>query len=171
MKVSTEVWLVIAAVAFLISYLIDRIAGPVNIAVGNPIAFLSSTTLLSRYPFTVTAIVIRTAALFISSMLIIGIVEGKYFTKAIFLFVIGLLSEFFAIQQLATGFRITTIQWTLSIAYGSLLLTFGIVAMILKGIWTSFNQKEEQGIEITNSDEKNGQNKQVDPSDKSVLEP
>jgi hypothetical protein len=165
MKVSTEVWLVIAAVAFLLSYLIDRIAGPVNISVGNPIAFLSSTTLLSRYPFTAAAIAIRTIAIFISAMLIItSVTERKYFTKAMILLFVGILAEFYAIQQLATGFKLTSIQWTLSIAYGSLLLTLGVIAMVLKGIWASFNQKEEGASQSTGPDDESGQ-------DRSILEP
>lgn len=165
MKIQKEVWLVIATVAFLLSYLIDRIAGPVNISVGNPIAFLSSTTLLSRYPFTAAAIAIRTTAIFISAMLIItSVIERKYFTKAMILLFVGILAEFYAIQQLATGFKLTSIQWTLSIAYGSLLLTLGVIAMVLKGIWSSFNQKEESTSQSTGPDDESGQNK-------SILEP
>jgi hypothetical protein len=53
-----------------------------------------------------------------------------------------MLAEFFAIQQLATGFKLTTVQWTLSIAYGSIMLVVGIVWLILKGIWSSFGGKE-----------------------------
>ena len=92
-----------------------------------------------------------------------GLMEEKYFAKAVMLVFIGVLAEFFAIQQLATGFGITTIQWTLSIAYGSLLLTLGIVSMVLKGIWSAFNQKEEQ--ESPTDPDEGGK------EDKSVLEP
>jgi hypothetical protein len=142
MKLQKETWLVVATVSFLLSWLIDRLAGPVIIVIGNPITFLKSPILLHTYPFTATAIIVRAIALFISAMLITTIIERKYFTKAIVLFFIGTLGEFFAIQQLATGFRVTTIQWTLSVAYASLILTIGIIWMTLMGIWTAFNQKE-----------------------------
>lgn len=141
-KLGKEVWLVIAVVAFLLSWLIDRLAGPVSIVVGSPIAFLTSPILLHLYPFTATAIIIRTLALFVSAMLVISLFSGKFFLKATVLFFVGLLAEFFAIQQLATGFRVTTIQWTLSIAYASLALAIGIVWMILMGIWSTFNKTE-----------------------------
>ncbi|QQG41620.1 MAG: hypothetical protein HYV90_05710 [Candidatus Woesebacteria bacterium] len=141
MKLSKEIWLVVAFVAFLLAWLIDRLAGPVSIAVGNPIAFLSSSRLLNTYPFTATAIIIRTLAIFISAMLILSLFNRKYFTKAVVLFFICVLAEFFSIQQLATGFRVTTIQWTLSIAYASLILGVGIVWLILMGIWASFNKE------------------------------
>lgn len=163
MKISKEVWLVIALVGFLVAYLIDRIAGPVAISVGNPIAFLRSTTLLNKYPFTATAILVRTLAIFVSSMLVTSIVDGKYFAKAITLLLVGILAEFFAIQQLATGFRITTIQWTLSIAYGSLLLSLGVISMVLKGIWSSFNEGKDQPVSTTEAED-NG-------PDKTILEP
>lgn len=142
MKIKKEVWLVAAIVAFLVSYLIDRLSGPVIMNIGNPTIFLRSPTLLHTYPFTATAIIIRTVAIFISSMLVISLFERKYFTKAVILFFVGLLSEFFAIQQLATGFRVTTIQWTLSIAYGSLSLILAIAWMVLKGVWSLFNKEE-----------------------------
>lgn len=144
MKLQKEIWIVIAAVAFLVAWLIDRLGGPVSILVGNPIAFLQSSVLLHKYPFTATAIIIRTAAIFISSMLALSIIEKRYFTKAVILFFVGLLAEFYAIQQLATGSHITNIQWTLSIAYASLSLVIGILAMILQGIWSLFNKGEEK---------------------------
>ena len=154
MNIKKEVWIVVGALGFLLSWIIDRLAGPVSIVVGNPIAFLTSPILLNTYPFTATAIIIRTIALFISVMLIISVLNGKYFLKAILLFFVGLLSEFYAIQQLATGFRLTTIQWTLSIAYSALSLVLGIIIMILMGIWASFNKKEtSRNIEKDNKEE------------------
>lgn len=141
-RVGIEIWIVIAALAFLASWLIDRVAGPVSIQVKDPIAFLKSTALLNKYPFTATAMLIRTFGLFVSAMIVTSAFNRRYFTKALILLVIGILAEFFAIQQLATGFRVTTIQWTLSIAYGSLLITLGIFWMTLKGIWGLFNKEE-----------------------------
>lgn len=154
MKLAKEVWLVIVVVAFLLSWLIDRLAGPVSIFIGNPIAFLTSAKLLNTYPFTATAIGIRTLAIFISTMLVLSLFSRKYFTKAIVLIFVCTLAEFFAIQQLATGFRVTTIQWTLSIAYGSLLLIVGIAWLVIMGIWATFNKggatqnetKEEESV-------------------------
>lgn len=160
MKIQKEVWLVIATIGFLIAYLIDKLAGPVNITVKAPIAFLTSPYMLHTYPFTATAIIIRTIAIFISCMLILSLFGRKYFTKAIVLFFTGILAEFFAIQQLATGFRVTTIQWTLSIAYGSLTLILGIIWLILKGMWSSFGGKELPETSTTSASE-----------EKSVLEP
>ena len=154
MNIKKEVWIVVGALGFLLSWIIDRLAGPVSIVVGNPIAFLTSPILLNTYPFTATAIIIRTIDIFISVMLIISVLNGKYFLKAILLFFVGLLSEFYAIQQLATGFRLTTIQWTLSIAYSALSLVLGIIIMILMGIWASFNKKEtSRNIEKDNKEE------------------
>jgi hypothetical protein len=155
-KIQPEVWLAIAFVFFLLSWLIDRLGGPVSIVVKSPIAFLASTRLLNTYPFTATAIIIRTLAIFISMMLIMSFIHGKYFTKAITLFFIGMLAEFYAIQQLATGSHLTSIQWTLSIAYGSVSLILGILFLVLKGIWATFNKEDKT---VTKEE------------DKSVLEP
>lgn len=161
MKLSKEVWLVVATVAFLLAWLIDRLAGPVVITVGNPIAFLRSSVILQRYPFTATAIIIRAFGLFVTSMLVItSILERQYFAKAVALFFIGILAEFYAIQQLANGFKLTTIQWTLSLAYGSIALVGGIAWLILKGIWWSFNKEKGTG---TNG---GSENSVLEPSNK-----
>jgi hypothetical protein len=142
MKIQKETWLVVAVAGFLLSWFVDNLGGPVRIAITNPTAFLTSGTLLSEYPFTATAIIVRALTLFVTVMLVFSFLEGKYFLKAAVLLFVGILAEFFAIQQLSTGFRVTTIQWTLSIAYASPLLVFGILGMILKGIWAVFNKKE-----------------------------
>jgi len=142
-KIQSEVWIVVTAVFFVLSWLIDKLGGPVKIVVKEPVAFLKSSTLLHTYPFTATAIIIRTIAIFLAAMVILSFIRGKYFTKAIALFFVGILGEFYAIQQLATGSHLTTIQWTLSIAYGSLTLILGIIWMVLKGIWATFNKSEE----------------------------
>ncbi len=138
-KIGKESWLVISIVGFLLAFLIDKLAGPVSITVTDPVAFLQSPLLLQKFPLTTTAVIIRSAAIAIFIVLIITLIEKKYFTKAMILFVLAALGEFYAIQQLATGFQLTTVQWTLSIAYGSLLMIVGIVCMILMGIWSMFN--------------------------------
>jgi len=130
---------VVSALGFLLSYLIDRLAGPVVITVGSPVSFLTSSTLLNLYPFTAAAIAIRSVALLITSLLLVSFFERQYFTKAVFLIFVGVLAEFYAIQQLANGFKMTSIQWTLSIAYGSVLLVFGILGLVSMGIWSVFN--------------------------------
>jgi len=94
-------------------------------------------------------------AIFISIMLIMSLFQRKYFTKVIILLFVGVLAEFFAIQQLATGFRVTTIQWTLAIAYGSITLILGVIWFILKGVWALFGGKEvPEGSTTTPKEEK-----------------
>lgn len=154
MKISKEVWLGVAIVAFLLAYLIDRLAGPVTITVGNPVAFLTSPVLLNLYPFTAAAIIIRSVGLFISVILIVSFMERQYFTKVAILIFIGVLAEFYSIQQLANGFKMTTIQWTLSIAYGSVLLILGVIGFTLKGIWALFNNEDLPTENMNNLEEK-----------------
>lgn len=148
MKLPKEMWLVVAVVAFLLAYVIDLLAGPVTITVGNPVAFLTSPVLLNLYPFTAAAIIIRSIAIFISVMLIISFIDKQYVAKIAILIFVGVLAEFYSIQQLANGFKMTTIQWTLSIAYGSVLLILGIIGLVLKGIWSMFN-KESTVVEAS----------------------
>ncbi|CAN5349660.1 hypothetical protein BH10PAT1_BH10PAT1_0980 [soil metagenome] len=139
MKIKKEVWVGIAILGFAAAWIIDKIAGPVSIQIDNPVAFLQSPEFINTYPLTTTAVIIRSIAIFMSVILITTFFNKKYFTKGIIILVCAILGEFYAIQQLATGFQLTTIQWTLSIAYGSVSLILGVIGMVLMGIWSAFN--------------------------------
>ena len=128
-----EITLVITAGFFILAYALDYIAGPVSFNVRNPIVFLSA-PYLSKVPLTAVAIGIRAIAILLTTILALAFIEGKHFTKALILFIVGGIAELYAIQQMATGNKVTTIQWTLSLAYAGMLLTAAIVFYILKGI-------------------------------------
>ena len=134
-----EITLVVATGFFITAYVLDFIAGPTSFNVKNPIVFLS-TPYLSKVPLTAVAIGIRATAIFLTTILALAFIEGKYFTKAFTLFIVGGIAELYAIQQMATGNKVTTIQWTLSLAYAGMLLIASIAFYILKGIVIGLKQ-------------------------------
>lgn len=121
---------VIAISLFLFAYVLEALAGQVAFpAFTSPFAFLNP-AVLNKYPFTATAIAIRTAAIIISVVLVLSFVEIKKYLKAVIIFVLGVLLELYAIQQLATGMKVTPLEWTLSFAYSAVLFA-PIVAFFL----------------------------------------
>lgn len=117
---------------FLLSYVLDYLAGPFTLTVTNPFLFIQQH--LSVYPFTAAGIGIKTLGLLLSMILITLFIEKKYFVRALVVFFTATLFEFYAIQQLATGQQLIPIQWTLALSYTGVLLLLLTIIYIIIGI-------------------------------------
>lgn len=120
-------------VLLFLSYGIDYISGNVNLPIKNPYDFVSP-MVLGRYPLTAVGVALRGLGLGLTVWFLVSVFEKKYFFKLVLLLVIGLISQLYAVQQLATGMRTTTVQWTLSLAYGGLFLILPAVIFLIKGV-------------------------------------
>jgi len=128
-----EYWLLIAISFFILSEVFESFAGSVQLnSITNPLAFLSKDYLVT-YPLTAAAIGVRALALVISALLLTSLTEKHYFAKAIFLLAVGAVAELYAIQQLATGAKLTPVQLTLSFAYAGAGLVPAIFGYLLRG--------------------------------------
>ena len=126
---------VIAISLFLFGYVLEALSGNVTLpALSSPSSFLNP-TILNRYPFTATAIAVRTAAIVISVLLVLSFVAIKKHLKAVIIFVLAALLELYAIQQLATGMKVTPVEWTLSFAYSAILLAPAVVFFLIAGMF------------------------------------
>ena len=114
-----EYFVVIAIAFFIFAYVLDWISGPFNITLRNPYQFLSEDVFL-RYPFTAVSIAIRTVALLISVLVCVLLLQKKYLQKGIFLLILSALAQLYAIQQIATGMLLLSLQWILSLAFAGL---------------------------------------------------
>jgi len=131
--VKKEYTAVIAISLFLLAYVLEALAGQVTFPnFTSPFAFLNP-TVLSKYPFTATAVAIRTAAIIISVVLILSFAQIKKTLKAVIIFVLGVLLELYAIQQLATGMKVTPLEWTLSFAYSAVLFAPMVIFFLIAG--------------------------------------
>lgn len=135
-----EYFAVIAASFFILAYVLDYFSGSIVLSVSNPLLFLTE-NYLRQFPLTAFAIGVRSLALFMSILLLVSFIEKVFFPKAIGLFVVSVLAELYAIQQLATGMRFTDVQWTLSIAYAGIILLPAIIIFIILGIISSITSK------------------------------
>jgi hypothetical protein len=135
-----EISFVIALCLFALAWGLDTIAGPVALRIKDPIEFFS-TPVISKYPLTGVAVVLRSIAIFISLILILSLFEKKQFIKAAVLLFIAGVFELYAIQQLASGIRTTPIQWTLSFAYAGIISPIGLIYYILSGIFGGVKEK------------------------------
>jgi len=134
-----------------LAYVIDFISGRLLLPVKNPYQFLTS-PLMSQYPLTTLGIFARCIGLFFLVWILLSFIQGFYFNKAIALFVIFVLSNLYAIQQLATGVRVTTVQWTISIAYASTLLLIPLVYYLIRSTATVVVKKVYPPKSVSQSD-------------------
>lgn len=123
----------IALAMFIFSYVLDWISGPVSIGVRNPFEFLSM-AVISKYPFTTVSVALRAAAIVTCSLLAITFINKQYFVKGTILIVVASLAELYALQQITTGMRLISIQWTLSISVAGLGLIVPGILYILFGV-------------------------------------
>lgn len=124
---------------FLLAYLLDYFAGPVAIPIKSPFLFLQN-IYLTEFPFTAVAIGLRSMAIVASLVILFSALGIKDLVKALIIFILAILFNLYAIQQLATGARVTPIQWTLSFAFAGVMAIVPIVIFLLKGIVTSLHQ-------------------------------
>lgn len=128
-----EYFLGIAFGFFILATILDYIAGPVFFTISNPFNFFTQ-FYLNQYPLTAVALALRSISIFLFVSLAVSLIEKNYFGKAIALFIIGVLAILYAIQQVKTGMRTTSLQLTLSIAHASLLLSLTIIYNLILGI-------------------------------------
>lgn len=128
-----EYIVVIATAFFILAYVLDQLSGSVVLPISSPLGFLTE-NYLRQFPLTAFAIAIRSIALMATVLLVLSFIEHAYFSKAAALFILGILSELYAIQQLATGMRFTNVQWTLSISYAGILLVPALILFIIGGL-------------------------------------
>ncbi len=127
---------------FIFSYILSSIAGPIAVKVtGNPYTFLFDQTNLNRIPLTSFEILVKSIAIFLSIGLVLSLFEKNYFTKAIVVFITSLLTQLYAIQQIMTKGTLTSMQWTLSLAYAGSLALIYLVYFIFQGIVYGINNK------------------------------
>ena len=124
---------IFAVCLILLAYAIDFISGPISLSLKNPYHFFDP-ILLAKYPLTTLGIFVRSIGLFILVWLLFSFIKGLHFKKTISLIVIIVLANLYSIQQVATGQKITTLQWNLSIAYASTLLIIPTIIYLFKGL-------------------------------------
>lgn len=135
-----EYLVAIAIALFIFAYVLDWISGPVLINVRNPFEFLRM-DIISKYPFTTVSIAIRAVAIITSVLLAFSTISKQQLAKGSALLVISALTELYSLQQITTGMRLISIQWTLSMSVAGLgLIPPGILYIIFGVLYWGHEQ-------------------------------
>ena len=125
---------------FILSYVIDLLAGPVGISIENPFHFLKQ-PIISTYPFTALSIGLKVAVIIISILNILTLIAEKQLAKGIFLIFLTAIFELYSIQEIATGNRFISLPWSLSFAFSGVVLLIPALVYIVIGIVRVIHRK------------------------------
>ena len=135
-----EIILAVAIGFFILATVLDYLAGPIALTLPHPFVFFTK-LYFDQYPLTTVAVGLRAVAIFLTVSLVFSLIEKNYLLKAAILFVIAVLAVLYSIQQIKTGMRTTSLQWTLSIAHAALLLVLTILYNLILGLITGVKEK------------------------------
>lgn len=141
--IKSEYQFIIAVLLFLASYVLDWINGAVPLKIKSPYQFIQS-EILAKYPFTAVSVLIKVLAIWISIMLVLSLIQKRYISKSIVIIVLGILGQLFAIQQFATGVRVTTAEWTLGICFSGVSLLITAPILLILGMFHGIRTKPKQ---------------------------
>lgn len=137
-------YIVVAIIAlFLLSSVLDFLAGPQKPLLTNPFAFWQP-EMVSVYPFTAVSISIKTLVVCMSILFGLSIVSKKYLAKALFLLLLTALLELYAIQQLATGSQMVSMEWSIAFASSGIVLLIPIVFFFILATGTVVHKNLSQ---------------------------
>lgn len=127
-------YLIVTTVGLLLfAQALDYFSGFVRLNILNPTQFLNP-EILKHYPMTAVSIFSRAFGLMLFISLILSLISKKYFQKVIISLILAFIAEIYAFQQLATGAKMTTTVWTLSISYAGAMMIIPIIIFIVLGI-------------------------------------
>lgn len=141
-----EYFLVVLIILFILSTVLDVMAGPAKPALKIPFDFLKP-TILSIYPLTAVSVITKTLFIVISLLLALSMISGQFLAKGLFLLLFAVLSELYSIQQIATSARVTPLEWTLSAAAVGIVLILPAALFVLFGTIKNVHQKITQTVE------------------------
>ncbi len=140
---------------FIFGYVLDYVAGPLNLNIKSPFAFFVS-NMLQLYPFSAVSIFIKTVAIVSSVLLLFSFIEKNTFAKSLVLFVLAALFELYSIQAVVSGALLIQMQWILSLtASGILLLIFSLLFLVIGTIQKMVSKvvkKEQQNLASSDID-------------------
>ncbi|MBI4099373.1 hypothetical protein HY440_00020 [Candidatus Microgenomates bacterium] len=141
-----EYFVVILLILFVLSTVLDVLAGPAKPALRIPFDFLKP-TILSVYPLTAVSVIAKTLFITIGLLLGLSLLSGQYLAKGLFLLFFAVISELYSIQQIATSAHVTPLEWTLSAAAVGIVLVLPAGIFILLGAAKNVHQKLTQTVE------------------------
>lgn len=133
-KVMKKEYLYISMIGlFILSLVLDWMAGPLELTIKNPFSFLSQ-PIISNYPFTAFSVLLKIIVILVTIITFLLLISEKQLAKGVFLIFLTALLELYSFQQLATGNQMVSLPWSLAIAFSGVLLLIPATTYIIIGL-------------------------------------
>lgn len=137
-----EVFFTIGLILIFATHGLDMLLGSITARLTSPQDLLKQ-EFLTSYPLTSLGIFVRAAAMAMVLGSLLAFIHKRFFAKAIVVLVLAIIFELYAIQQLSTQGRVTTLEWTLSFSVVPILMLILVSYYILSGfLWIIKGQDE-----------------------------
>lgn len=131
---------------FLLSYLLDAIVDVPTYNLSQPYEYITS-QYYRQYPLTTASVAIRSLAVFLTPVLLLGFISKAYTGKGLFFLIAGILMNLYAVQVLATDSLVVPVEWALSLAFGGAALLIPAALLFLRGSASSFHQSIKKTVQ------------------------
>lgn len=135
-----EYTLILIIGLLLTAYVLEAAVKPLTLILPTPYHY-ASVNVIRNYPFSATIIIIRAISVFMGIVWLLSFIEKAYAPKAIFSLVIAALAQLYALQELATGANMLSLEWSLSISLAGTALFPMVAIYLLKNILSSAHKK------------------------------
>lgn len=127
-----EHWLAVVIGLLIFAYVLDGVVNPLTLGLPTPYHFFIPEILVT-YPFTVTSILIKSSALYITPLLLLSFTGFNKTLKGIALLIISGLFQLYALQDVASGAHAIPLEWALSLTFTGVILLFTSIIYIIMG--------------------------------------
>jgi len=134
-----EYWVALIGGIFLLSYVLEAVINPLQVAIATPYEFVQP-KYLTLYPFTAAIIFMRALAIFLTPLFIMGFFKNAYAAKALTLILLAGLLQLYALQNIVNPSRNVPLEWALSLALGGLALLLPALFYGLKAMFFAMHQ-------------------------------
>jgi hypothetical protein len=121
---------------FIISYVLEATVDPLQLKLATPYEYFSP-IYISKFPFSTTAIAIRSLAIFFSPLYLFSFFRGARFAKGTILLIASGLLQLYALQEVVSGTTLLPLEWSLSLALAGLILLLPSIINLIIGIFFS----------------------------------
>lgn len=128
-----EYVLIIIIGLLILTYVLEAIVNPLQLQLPSPYHFFDP-TVLSKYIFSATSIMLRGVALIMASLWFLSFLHLSRLTKGAILLVISALMQFYALQDVATNSQVIPLEWSLSLTLTGVMLLVPAVLYIIIGL-------------------------------------
>lgn len=132
MRMPKEYVLVLIIGLYLLAYLLEAVVDPLAVPITTPYQYLSS-LYLAKYPFSSALIFVRAIAITMTPLWFLSFIENAHTGKAVTLLIVATLIQLYAVQALVGGNVGITIEWSISLAIGGIILFIPMLFLFARG--------------------------------------